>query len=343
MTFDPDAAAQPGTGIYGLPFTRKQARIILIPVPFDATTSYGGGASGGPRAVLDASAQVDLYDHHFGRVYEQGLFMEEIDEPIATLSRRTRETALPIIEAGGADPGNPAHTRAINEVNRAGELVNDFVAARVSAALAEGKIPGLIGGDHSTPFAAIRACAQRAGGNGVGVLQIDAHMDLRPAYEGFEWSHASIMWNVLEKVPGVKRLVQVGIRDYSEGELGVMKDSRGRVITYFDGDWFLRLSRGERLEALLSEAIDSLPASVYISCDIDGLDPSLCPHTGTPVAGGLSFNALALLLRMLRDSGRAIVGFDLNEVTPNPTGDDEWDANVGARVLYKLCGAAGPR
>lgn len=342
MPFDPDAAAQPGTGIFGLPFARDESRIVLIPVPFDATTSYGGGASSGPQAILEASAQVDLYDHQFGRVYEQGIFMEDIHEGIHWLSRRARDHALPIIESGGADPDSPEHTRALAEVNRAGERVNEFVDRQVRAVLAEGKVPGLVGGDHSTPFAAIGACADRASSDGLGILQIDAHMDLREAFEGFTWSHASIMWNVLHRIPRVTRLVQVGIRDYGEGELNVMKSSRGRVVTHFDYDWFTRLSRGERLEDLCKEAIEPLPRNVFISFDIDGLEPFLCPRTGTPVAGGLTFNAASLLLKTLRDSGRTILGFDLNEVTPNPEGDDEWDANVGARVLYKLCGCAKP-
>lgn len=341
MPFDPDAAAQPGTGIFGLPFTREESRIVLIPVPFDATTSYGGGAGGGPAAILRASAQVDLLDHQFGRVYEQGIFMEDIHEGIAWLSRRARDLATPIIDAGGADRANEADAHAVAEVNRAGERVNEFVDRQVRAVLAEKKIPGLVGGDHSTPFAAIRACAEHA--TGLGVLQIDAHMDLRHAFEGFEWSHASIMWNVLNKIPGVTKLVQVGIRDYGEGERRIMQESRGRVVTHFNYDWFLRLSRGERLESLCQEAIDALPKHVYVSFDIDGLDPSLCPRTGTPVAGGLSFNTASLLLKMLHESGRNVVGFDLNEVSANPEGDDEWDANVGARMLYKLCGAAGRR
>jgi len=340
MTFDPDAAAQPGSGIFGLPSTLEDAGIVLLPVAFDATTSYGGGASGGPAAILHASAQVDLYDHHFGRVYERGIFMEEIDEAIAALSFDAREVARPIIVQGGA---TRADASAVRTVNEASEQMNTFVERRTRELLALGKTPGVVGGDHSTPFGAIKACAEHAGKSGIGVLQIDAHMDLREAFEGFAWSHASIMWNVLERVPGVTRLVQVGIRDYGEGELSYARESGGRVVTHFDADWFARLHGGERLADLCREAVEALPERVYVSFDIDGLDPALCPHTGTPVPGGLSFNAVAMLLRALHDSGRTVVGFDLNEVCPGPDEDDEWDANVGARALYKLCGCAAPR
>jgi len=341
MAFDPDAAARPGSGIFGLPFTREEARLILIPVPFDATTSYGGGASGGPEAILRASAQVDLFDHHFGRVYGQGIFMEDIHEGIEWLSRRARAVAAPLIEAGGADLEDADDVAALAEVCRASERVNQFVYERTTIALQEKKLPGIVGGDHATPFGAIRACAEHAASD-FGILQIDAHMDLRPAFEGFTWSHASIMWNVLQHLPQVGKLVQVGIRDYSEGELDVMRQSKGRVVTHFDADWYTRLMSGERLKDLCKEAIEALPGKVYISFDIDGLDPALCPNTGTPVPGGFSFLAATMLLVTLRESGRTIVGFDLNEVSPDPSGNSEWDANVGARMLYKLCGCVLP-
>jgi len=351
MCFDPDAAAKPGSGIFGLETTRDEAGIVLIPVPFDATTSYGGGASTGPAAILAASAQVDLYDHQFGRVYERGLFMEEAPAWIMDLSRRARALAAPIIERGGAAEGDAQDDAAIAEVDLACERINAHVYERTMSVLREGKTPGIVGGDHSTPFGAIRACAEwvsskgHAGqaphpGAGLGILQIDAHMDLRESFEGFRWSHASIMWNVLHEVPGVTKLVQVGIRDYGEGEQRAGAAQGPRVETHFDFDWFTRMARGERLHELCAQAVKALPQDLYVSFDIDGLDPSLCPGTGTPVAGGLAFHAAAMLLKTLADSGKLIVGFDLNEVCPHPGRQDEWDANVGARVLYKLCGAA---
>jgi agmatinase len=340
MPFDPDAAAKPGSGIFGLPFTREESRLILIPIPFDATTSYGGGASGGPAAILNASAQVDLYDLQYGRVYEAGLFMEPIDETVLHLSLKARQAAKPVIEAGGAEPRIVRLRAPLMEINAACETVNRFVHERVSRVLREGKLPGLVGGDHSTPFGAIRACAEHVGADGIGILQIDAHMDLRDAFEGFQWSHASIMFNVLKHIPGVRRLVQVGIRDFGESEMTISKESGGRVVTHYDLDWSKRLMRGEHFEKLCQEAADALPRNVYISFDIDGLDPALCPHTGTPVAGGFSFNQMSVLLETLARSGRRVVGFDLNEVSPSDYPSDEWDANVGARALYKLCGPA---
>jgi|ERR1051326_259195 agmatinase len=335
MPFDPDAAGQPGSGIFGLPHTRADSRIVLLPVPFDATTSYGNGTAGGPAAIFDASVQVDLYDRRFGRIYERGIFMEPESERIAALSAATRKIAAPLIEKGGATGSDAA---AVAKVNAAGEQVNAFTYEHTKRVLTEGKVPGLVGGDHSTPLGAIRACAEHTRG-GLGILHIDAHMDLRDTYEGLTFSHASIMLNVLKTIPQVIRLVQVGIRDFGEGEMDLGIEQGKRVHTFYDDQWAEATAGGTTFTDLAAAAIEQLPAQVYVSFDIDALDPSLCPHTGTPVPGGLSFNQAALLLGALKESGKKIVGFDLVEVCPGP--DDEWDANVGARLLYKLCGLIG--
>ncbi len=330
MKFDPDAAGQPGSGIFGLPHTRADSRIVLLPVPFDATTSYGNGTAAGPSAIYDASMQVDLYDRRLGRIYERGIFMEPESEKIAALSASARRLAAPIIEQGGAGEGDSA---AVSKVDAAGEQVNAFTYEHTKRVLAEGKVPGLVGGDHSTPLGAIRACAEKAGS--LGILHIDAHMDFRDAYEGFAFSHASIMHNVLKSIQQVTRLVQVGIRDFGEGEMDFGIEQGKRVHTFYDDQWAEALAGGTTFIELARAAVALLPEQVYISFDIDALDPSLCPHTGTPVPGGMSFNQATLLLDALKQSGKKLVGFDLVEVCP---GDDEWDANVGARVLYKLCG-----
>lgn len=321
--FDPDAAAADGSGIFGLPTGRDEARIVIVPVPFAATVSYGGGAEKGPDAILAASQQVDLYDWHFGRIYEAGIHMLEPDPAIVAAHDPAR------IAATAAD-GDAAR---LAEVDAAGDLVNASLGATVAPLLDEGRIVGVVGGDHSIPYAAIAAAAERAP---LGILHIDAHADLRVAYEGFRWSHASIMHNVMADVPAVERLVQVGIRDYSEGELRAIHASDGRIVTHFDADWQRRRFAGTTFDELVEEVLRALPERVWVSFDIDGLDPSLCPNTGTPVPGGLQFAEVSHLLAKLASSGRQVVGFDLVEVAP---GNDEWDANVGARILYKLCGA----
>jgi agmatinase len=201
----------------------------------------------------------------------------------------------------------------------------------------------VIGGDHSVPYGAIAACAAAMGDRPLGVLHLDAHADLRDAYEGFQWSHASIMRNVVDKIPLV-RLVQVGIRDFSDGELDFIKAQRGRVTTYFDAQ--LRAARlGGSWLTTAAAIANQLPEHVYLSFDIDGLEPNLCPHTGTPVPGGLGFDEIIAILDAVVAAGKRIVGMDLVEVAPDPAlGDDElaasWDGNVGARLLYKMIGFA---
>ncbi len=330
-SFDPNAAADPDGGIYGLPHSAAEARVILVPVPFAATVSYGGGAERGPDAILAASRQVDLYDLEFGRTYEAGIHLLPAEPTVLADHGSARRAAAAVIERGGADPGSAE----VAVVDAAGARVNEYVHAATARALAGGKIPGIVGGDHSVPFAAIRACAEHV--PGLGILHVDAHADLRIAYEGFRWSHASIMANVLQDVPGVARIVQVGIRDFCEQELDLIRGSAGRVVTHFDLEWQRRRLQGTTFDALCREAVNALPRDVYVSFDIDGLDPALCPGTGTPVPGGLQFAEAVHLLGTLAASGRRIVGFDLVEVAP---GGGEWDANVGARLLYKLCGAA---
>jgi agmatinase len=225
-------------------------------------------------------------------------------------------------------------------VDRIGEELNHWVEAHAAEILERGKLCALVGGDHATPFGAIRAHARRY--PGLGILHVDAHADLRPAYEGFTWSHASILRNVAERIDGVARIVQVGIRDYSEEERDFILGSRGRIQTLFDLDWADARHSGQNLKALVRRTLSELPREVYVTFDVDGLDPSLCPNTGTPVPGGLSWNEATLWLDELVRSGRRVVGFDLNEVAPAAGSDAGagWDENVGARLLYRLIGLA---
>lgn len=331
--FDPGAAARPGSGIFGLDHGAGEAQVLLMPVPFDATTSYRAGARLGPQTILAASHQVELFDPECGRPYERGIHMLAEDPEIVAANTRAREAAEPLIQKGGAGPQD---AEAVARVDEASVLVNARVGDVVAAALDRGQLPGVIGGDHSVPFGAIQAVAQRH--PGVGILHVDAHCDLRPAFEGFVWSHASIMDNVLGRVEGVARLVQVGIRDVSEAEYQRARND-ARVLLCHEGDWRRRQLGGESFLALCREAVAALPEAVYVSFDIDGLDPSLCPGTGTPVPGGLSFGEASALLRCVAESGRRVVGFDLTEVSPGENGD-EWNGAVGARILYRLIGFA---
>ena len=322
-SFDPDAAASAGSGIYGLPFSREESSVVIVPVPFEATTSYGGGTSRGPAAILEASKQVDLFDHETGRPYEAGIAMLPIPKKIVRWNTEAKKLAH-----GGGKP-------AISRVNAIGDRVNAWVYEQTSKLLDEGTMAVTVGGDHSVPFGAIRAYAERH--PNLGILHLDAHADLRDSFEGFTWSHASIFHNVMTKIDGVSKLVQVGVRDLGVAESEMIAKSRGRIVTFFDADIAARKESGVPFAAIADDVITALPQDIYLSWDIDGLDPTLCPGTGTPVPGGLSWNEAIGLLRAIRRAGKRIVGLDLCEVSP---GETEWDANVGARLLYKMIGFA---
>jgi agmatinase len=335
-SFDPGGASV-HDGIFGLPHTPDEAKVVVVPVPWEPTTSYRRGTAKGPAAILQASRQVDLFDLDTGKPYEAGIAMLEADPDIDLWNEEASALSTPIIEVGGIVEGHPELQERLLRVNELSYRLNERVHAVVTAHLERGKLACVLGGDHAAPFGAIRAHAEHW--PGLGVLHVDAHADLRAAYEGFVFSHASIMRNVIDHIPGVARVVQVGIRDLSEEEKAVIDGSGGRITTFFDRDLASRAFEGEPFAKTAAAIVEALPRHVYVSFDIDGLDPSFCPHTGTPVPGGLSFREAVFLLAAVVKSGRIIVGFDLNEVAPGPDGD-EWDANVGARILYKLIGFA---
>lgn len=331
MSFDPDAPAT-GDGLFGLPNDPSTARIVVVPVPWQATTSYRRGTRGGPEALLAASRQVDLWDLDVGPAWKAGIAMLAPDPRVAAWDAEAEPDALAVIESAGGEPAAAAR------VNALGERLNDYVyeTVRGLAGRIPVVIPVVIGGDHSVPFGAIRALSEA--NPGMGVLHIDAHADLRDAYEGFTWSHASIFHNVLRRLPGVARITQVGIRDVGEAEVRLIAGNPDRITTFFDNGLARELARGVPWQALCDRIVGTLPDRVYVSFDVDGLDPALCPATGTPVPGGLSFRDAVVLLSTLAER-RTIVGFDINEIGPA-----EWDGNVAARLLYKLCGwATGPR
>jgi agmatinase len=336
--FDPSQAISSDYGIFGLPVTEDKARLVLLPVPWEVTTSYGRGASNGPRIIRQASEQVDLFDLETGNAYESGYFMREISAELLQKNKLMKAKAQELIQLKtNLDKDTKKQEKLLKEVNSACQNMVDWVYQQSKEILAQGKILGLIGGDHSTPLGALKAISEKHKGE-FAVLHIDAHADLRSAYQGFQYSHASIMHNLMTADFRPQKLVQVGIRDFCEEEFDFIKHHPKTIKTFFDTQNKRRLLAGEPWSAVVDDIIRELPDKVYVSFDIDGLDPALCPSTGTPVLGGMSSDQVFFLLRALADNGKQIVGFDLNEVSTGDTDEAEWDGNVGARILYKLCG-----
>lgn len=325
--FDPNGLAETDS-LFGLPFSYAESETIVLPVPWEATVSYGSGTAGAPEAILRASSQVDLFDPMLKDAWQYGIYMAGLDPDLESKGLKTRRLAEKYLDQLSSGQRDEA---VLEQVNLSCNEMVSWVRDHAAALLDDGKKVVLLGGDHSTPLGFIQALAERY--EAFGILQIDAHADLREAYEGFTYSHASIMTNAL-KLPQVEQLVQVGIRDYCEEELEVIK-ADSRVRTFFDEQLKFERFEGVNWATQCDQIIESLPEKVYVSFDIDGLKPYLCPGTGTPVAGGFETEEVIFLLKKLVDSGRHIIGLDLNEVSPCE--GDEWDANVGARLLYRLC------
>ncbi len=340
MSFDATTAVSSEFGIFGIPMSEAESRVILLPVPWEVTTSYGAGASFGPALIRKASEQIDLFDLELGKAYEQGYHMLPHPKEIKDLNDKMKIKAQKLIQLVTEQSEDQEQMDQLRkDVNNASDYLNNWVYQQSKQVLDGGKLLGLVGGDHSSPLGCIHAVSEKHQGE-FGILHIDAHSDTRKAYHGFTHSHASIMYNIMTAPWKPKKLVQMGIRDFCEEEYEFVK-SRSDIKTFFDLDIKRRMLGGEPWARVVQDVLKELPENVYISFDIDGMNPAYCPHTGTPVAGGFNIDEIFFLFHELSKSGKRIVGFDLNEVSTggaDPEDADEWDGNVGARVLFKLCG-----
>ena len=258
-----------------------EARVAVLPVAYEGTVSYGKGASRGPRAILAASAQLEMYDEELDcRIDEAGFF------------------TLPPITT--QPPGTPLPRDAP-------EAMMERIHTAILPALRDGKLPLTLGGEHSITYGVLTALLDVRGGRPFSVLQLDAHADLRPEYQGTKHSHASIMARVHEL--GLP-FVQVGIRSLSGPERAFLR-SEGLERNVFWAHRILAGPGGQWIDA----AVNKLEEEVYITFDLDGLDPSIMPATGTPEPGGLDWStALALLRRV--GQRRRVIGCDITELAP---------------------------
>jgi agmatinase len=263
----------------------ETARAVVLPAGYEATTSYGAGTKDGPDAILRASRNLELYD-------------EELDwEPCAVGIATT-----PAWEFDRSEPERPI----------------EQVEALVGATLAAGKFPILLGGEHSITLGGVRAAQREC--PSLGVLQLDAHADLRDAYEGTPFSHACVMRRVTERAP----VVAVGIRSLSAEEA---RCRPARPYRRFSAEAALRGA------GVVDAVVDALPPEVYVTIDLDALDPSLMPAVGTPEPGGLGWYDLLRLLRAVFQA-RRVVAVDVVELAPIP-GLIAPDF-LAAKLVYKL-------
>jgi len=335
--YDPSAIGLANGNLFGLPFSLEESEVVVIPVPWEVTVSYRGGAAEGPAAILEASTQVDLYDPDIKDAWKTGITMAPVSSQVSRKNielRKKAEKCIAHLEKGGSirDAKVKSDYRAVND--GCAEL-NKWLEKESGKYLDEGKIVGVLGGDHSVPLGYMRALAKKY--PKYSILHLDAHTDIRKAYEGFEYSHASIQYNA-SKIASVDRIVMAGIRDYSEQEAERIKESKGRIAFFGDREIKRKLFEGRSWQKICRDMVNKLSKNVYVSFDIDVLNPSLCPNTGTPVPGGFDADQVFYLLETILKSGRKIIGFDLCEVAGGGKGD--WDAIVGARVLFRIANLA---
>ena len=268
------------------PITPEEARYHVLPVPYEKTVSYGNGTGKGPAAILAASGQLERWD-------------------------------------GASDPGAEGiYTWPAVDCAGAPERVLDDIAAAVAKILKLKKIPVVLGGEHTVTWGVIKGYLQ-AGERDFGVVQIDAHADLRDAYEGDKYSHASVMRRVVEA--GVP-LVQLGCRAYCEEEIDARKK---HGVKAFDAQDLVRSGKNA------IKLPRKFPPKVFFTVDVDGIDPSVLPATGTPVPGGLGwYQTLGLFESVARQ--RRIIGFDVMEFAPI-AGFHAYDF-AAALLTYKLMG-----
>ena len=333
--FDPNAVGNRNNNIFGLPFTEEEAVLIIFPVPWEVTVSYGAGTARAAEHVFKASKQIEINDIDGDQGWKKGFYMKDVDRRILMKSdylRKEAELFIDYISKGEDIEKNKFMCKSLKEINEGSMMMNQWVYEQTKAILDKGKLVGLLGGDHSTALGYMKALSEQHGS--FGILQIDAHCDLRKSYEQFNYSHASIMYNALTEISEIEKLVQIGARDYCLEEWDYICNSNHRVITYFDKEIKQRSYDGQTWKQISSEIVNQLPQKVYLSFDIDGLDRKLCPNTGTPVPGGFEIEEICYLIKLINESGKELIGFDLVEIG---VGQNDWDANVGAHALWRLC------
>lgn len=324
--YHPDGPGLDNGNFLGLPVVADPA-VRFVAVPYDATVSYGGGTAGGPGNVLAASRQLDVCIPGLEAPWRLGFAWEELR--CASLARAGELRLVGARAVAAAEGGRAPSRDDVAALDHAGDEIARALATAVAGALDRGEFPVVVGGEHAVALGAYRACAARGP---FGILQIDAHMDLRPAYEGLRHSHASVMHNALLE-PGLERLTQVAVRDYAPVERDRARREGDRVRVVLDDDLQRDLLDGRPFGGLAREIVAGLPSRAWVSLDVDGLAPALCAHTGTPVPGGLGFAQADRLLAELADSGREVLGLDVVEVAGAP---HEFEGAVAARLAYRF-------
>lgn len=333
MTFDPEGHFSKNSSIFGLP-KDMEAKLHILPSPWEPTTSFKKGCKNGPKSIYEASKQMDLYHPYFKKIYNKGIqWGSNTAAKISDLNVKASVLCDQIQK--DLDNDKAPDQKIIARINDLSTEYNTCIYDESLDLLAQDKTVGLVGGDHSCPFGLIKALSEKHKGE-FSIVHLDAHFDFRDSYQGFTHSHASIMYNIITKLKHPPKLYQIGLRDFCESEYNfALKNSKFILDQEFQKLKFL----GHSFSEILDKFLEGLNEKVYISFDIDGLSPEFCPNTGTPVPGGLNYNEAQFIIEELHRRGHKLIGFDLVEVSPSGSlnafgeGIDEVTA---VRLLYAL-------
>ena len=333
MTFDPEGHFSKNSSVFGLP-KDMDAKLYILPSPWEPTTSFKKGCKNGPESIFEASKQIDLYHPYFKKIYDRGIqWSSSTADKISDLNDKASVLCDNIQKA--LDEEKAPNQKIIARANDLSNTYNTCVYNESLDLLEKNKTVGLVGGDHSAPFGLIKALSEKHKGE-FSIVHLDAHFDFRDAYQGFIHSHASIMYNVRTKLKTPPSLYQLGLRDFCESEYSFAHENSKFIL---DQEFQKLKFLGKPLSQILDRFFEDLNENIYISFDIDGLSPEFCPNTGTPVPGGLSYHEADFIIQELHRRGHKLIGFDLVEVSPNRSlnafgeGIDEVTA---VRLLYAL-------
>ena len=317
--------------IFDLDFDHSSAEMILIAAPWELSASYRRGSSNSPDHIVKTSSQIDAFYPGYPQLVQKGICylgdIAKLQDQQGPLLEISREYIQNFENKTNLSRKSKFHLKALNHacIRMIGDL-----KAHILNLISQNKHVGMIGGEHSVSEAAIQALSEKF--SSFSILQIDAHMDLRPSYQQLEHSHASVMYNCL-KVPQVSSLCQVSCRDFSQEEFSFCRQNKSRINSFTAEHLAQNHFEGKSWQSQCNEIISCLSDDVYVTVDIDGLCPAFCPQTGTPVPGGVSYHQLIYLLKSLVRSKKRMIGFDLVEVVGST---DSLDCIVASHLLFQL-------
>ena len=337
--FDPNTISPDNGNYFGLSLTPEESALVLLSAPWDATSSLHTGSSYAPDAIIEMSRFVDFYEPMAPNSWRKGIATIPIDYSIQDLSHRLHSDTERLTklhdEFGISIIDDFMYDRRLKRVNEGSIEVNDMLFEQTTQWLDQGKVVGVVGGDQSISYSIIKAMGYKY--EQLGVIHIGSKCDMHEAYQGFDFSHASTMYNVMRDVPQIEQMAFVGVQEFSPIEWERATNDK-RVKLFTAQEIWTQQFEGKTWSEQVTEIVETMPQNVYIALNISGLTCEYSPNKGRISNGGLSLYQFIYLMDRVVASGRRIVGFDITEVVPR-TGHKR-DILVIARLLFKMCSIA---